>query len=480
MADELYDGIMPLVSAVLALPGYSQKSASQGYKLVREAKKELNIISKGHLQPIADNLSIWRYLYDKQQSSVAEDVSRLTVHNCADIYPMLSYEEMQALADDIKENGLIHEIVVQGNVVIDGRNRLEACKLAGVEPIFKTFDGDEDAIKSYILGANNSRRHLNTGQKAMAWVLLYPGKEKTGPKTGNNLYSENTNTDPSRDYKSKARFVQKWAPDQVPLVMSGAIFLSAAYETAKAAESDQLRADGGCVVEKSSERPKAKIGCAHRDKLDDMVKKRPDLAGKVRSGELSAASAIREMKTEAVVQRLGNIAAVQAKTLAGVYDVIVIDPPWPMQKIEPDERPNQTLFDYPTMTEEELNAFKLPMADDCHVWLWTTHKFLPMAWRLLEAWGLRYVCLFTWHKNGGFQPIGLPQYNCEFAIYARKGTPVFVDTKAFNVCFNAPRGAHSEKPEEFYDVVRRVTAGRRADIFNRRLIEGFDGWGNEA
>jgi len=190
--------------------------------------------------------------------------------------------------------------------------------------------------------------------------------------------------------------------------------------------------------------------------------------------------AIQDTKRAEVIERLESISAKEAKAIEGVYDVIVIDPPWPMEKIERDVAPNQVAFDYPTMSEEEISNIVIPVADDCHVWLWTTHKYLPMSFRLLDTWGLKYVCCFVWHKAGGFQPWNLPQYNCEFCLYARKGSPVFVDTKAFMVCFDADRGIHSEKPKEFYELLNRVTAGRRLDMFNRKPIDGFDGWGLEA
>jgi N6-adenosine-specific RNA methylase IME4 len=214
-----------------------------------------------------------------------------------------------------------------------------------------------------------------------------------------------------------------------------------------------------------------------RDDLDEWVKGQYDDETKKLPRVSAFASEARKKDKAKTLDALRDS---ETEPPDGIYDVIVIDPPWPMEKIEREVAPEQVAFDYPTMEEDELAAMEIPAADDCHLWVWTTHKFLPMALRLLERWSFKYVCTFVWHKPGGFQPFGLPQYNCEFAIYARKGSPLFADATDFNVCFSAARSGHSEKPEMFYDTVRRVTAGHRLDMFNRRAIKGFDGWGNES
>lgn len=169
---------------------------------------------------------------------------------------------------------------------------------------------------------------------------------------------------------------------------------------------------------------------------------------------------------------------------AGPFGCVVIDPPWDMSKIDRDVRPNQDAFEYETMTEEQIADFWKAevagrIAPDCHLFMWTTQRFLPAAITLLDRIDFRYVLTMVWHKSGGFQPIDLPQYNCEFIVYGRRGKPLFVDTKNFFCCFEAPRREHSRKPDKFYEVIGRVTGGSRIDIYSRESREGFAQYGNE-
>jgi ParB-like nuclease family protein len=48
------------------------------------------------------------------------------------------------LASDIKERGLLQPIVLDADGrMLDGRNRLAACEIAGVKPVFSKFSGDD-------------------------------------------------------------------------------------------------------------------------------------------------------------------------------------------------------------------------------------------------------------------------------------------------------------------------------------------------
>jgi N6-adenosine-specific RNA methylase IME4 len=163
---------------------------------------------------------------------------------------------------------------------------------------------------------------------------------------------------------------------------------------------------------------------------------------------------------------------------SGEYRTIVIDPPWPMEKIEREVRPNQAApLDYLTMDADELRGLEVPAADDAHLYLWTTHRFLPLAFELTEAWGFAYQCLLTWRKNVGITPFSW-MYSTEHVVFARRGSlDLLVNGRRLD--FEAKVRGHSRKPDEFYELVREVSPGPRIDMFARGKHEGFDSWGNE-
>lgn len=178
------------------------------------------------------------------------------IHPIADVFPMMTEDELRELADDIAANGLLYPIVLddQGQV-IDGRNRLRACELAGVEPQFMRLNGVDPL--TYVLSVNIKRRHLSKGQAAMCavrgHVLARPNASENGAffRYGDRkALAANLHVGESR--LSLASYVFRYGQDLVDSVISGHLALEAAYEEArrrrasqesKEAQMDRLRTE---------------------------------------------------------------------------------------------------------------------------------------------------------------------------------------------------------------------------------------------
>jgi len=161
--------------------------------------------------------------------SVLDDpIFSMPVHPLAAImFDSLTDDELNELAADIKANGLHHPLVIHDGVLIDGRNRREACKRAGVVPTTEEMPGEN--IAAFIIGANILRRHMTKGQIAMCTALIYLYAEKGG--RGKNSV---INNEASAAYLSHARTVVRVRPDLAPAVRDGAMPLDTAYKTAQA------------------------------------------------------------------------------------------------------------------------------------------------------------------------------------------------------------------------------------------------------
>jgi hypothetical protein len=129
------------------------------------------------LVPMTDkNPSRWRKKYK--------------VHPAADVWPMMPSDELDALGEDIKANGLKQPIMLwspdkledlRGKGVwpdaylLDGRNRLEAMERAGID-----LADNDDVIRTlfasdpyaYVMSANLHRRHMLKSERADAIVAL--------------------------------------------------------------------------------------------------------------------------------------------------------------------------------------------------------------------------------------------------------------------------------------------------------------------
>lgn len=92
----------------------------------------------------------------------------MKTHPAAEVFPMIGKEELTALANDIVQNGQVHPCITWNGILIDGRNRIAACKIAGVEPRFEERQFASDgAVIDFIISTNERRRHLNPSQRAM-------------------------------------------------------------------------------------------------------------------------------------------------------------------------------------------------------------------------------------------------------------------------------------------------------------------------
>lgn len=93
-------------------------------------------------------------------------------HEYAQLFPMLSDDELAEMAADIKCRGLLNPIVTYHGEVLDGRNRLRACELADVKPSFVEYAGTDPLAD--VLSWNLHRRQLDASQRSAIALKVKP------------------------------------------------------------------------------------------------------------------------------------------------------------------------------------------------------------------------------------------------------------------------------------------------------------------
>jgi N6-adenosine-specific RNA methylase IME4 len=164
------------------------------------------------------------------------------------------------------------------------------------------------------------------------------------------------------------------------------------------------------------------------------------------------------------------------KTIKGKFRTLVIDPPWDYDlNIGGRSSPK-----YATMTHDELLKFDVGQwaENDCHLYMWVTNNFMGRGFELMERWGFQNKTVLTWRKlskNGKDTLWGCGSYFrnvTEHVIFGVRGT-LRTRTVEIPTILEAAITQHSEKPEAFYDIVRRASYLPAGEIFQRKPREGF-------
>jgi N6-adenosine-specific RNA methylase IME4 len=67
---------------------------------------------------------------------------------------------------------------------------------------------------------------------------------------------------------------------------------------------------------------------------------------------------------------------------------------------------------------------------------------------------------------------------CEFCLVGVKGSPIWTNTTERDI-IREVRREHSRKPNSFYELVDKITVGKKLDYFSREKRENWDTYGND-
>lgn len=357
------------------------------------------------------------------------------------LIPALTEDEYQQLEENILRDGVRDPLSTWNDTLIDGHNRYEIAQKYGLE--YKTvayeFESRNDVIL-WIIKNQFGRRNISTYDRSLLALKLKPiiagiAKENQGERTDITFVRNLTNVDTKKELAKMA---------------------NVSHDTI--AKVEKIERDAAPEIKE-----KIKIGDMSINQAYQQIRRNEREANR------------EEERTENIekISLLKNPLEAQ-----GLFQTIVIDPPWDWSDEGDINQMGRAKPDYATMPIGEIESMPIGKISDenCHLYLWVTNRSLPKAFRLIDAWGFRYITCITWVKPS----FGMGNYfrgSTEQVLFAIKGSQS-IKRKDVGTHFMAPRGSgHSAKPDEFYELVKSCSYAPYIDIFGRIGRDGWIVWG---
>jgi N6-adenosine-specific RNA methylase IME4 len=398
---------------------------------------------------------------DRQAGSLER---KYKTHPAADHFPMLDETRFDELVASVRRDGLIDPIILLDGMILDGRNRLRACSVIGMEPRFEMFAGDNPF--DYVESKNIERRDLEPFQRETIRLLIRKD---------------------SREWDKKQRERDRGRK-----------------QSEAASSRDRPRRDDGTLAPNGGSRDpqvgdnhaKERHGDRHAQspttrRAQSLIDADPEKAKQVAAGEVKGMQALRQIKRATVSQRIAALPA-------GKFRLIYADPPWKYgdEREGLEKEGTAAAAQYPTMPTSAICEFSDGdgrhvsdlAASDAVLFMWATFPLLEDAIQVIKAWKFNYKTAFVWDK----QRSNIGNYHdarAELLMIATRGScPIEIDTRPKQVQSIA-RGKHSAKPEEFRSLVESLYPSsilaeppfRAVELFRRGVAPaGWVVWGNES
>lgn len=214
-------------------------------------------------------------------SPVIDDIPNwheLGLHDLCSIFPAMQDDDYDGLVASMKDHGFLKSdpiILVDSTpespnttwVILDGRNRHLAAMDAGKEPEFMAYSGNNPI--GFVTSRNLDRRHLTTGQKAAVAAEL--ATLLNGQNSGEQAVTQTEAAERIGVGEATLRrfkYVEKYSPELAKKVKSGEIPL----EKARSAIKKELN-EGKSIEDAVEESTPRSLGdkrakCKEREKSD--------------------------------------------------------------------------------------------------------------------------------------------------------------------------------------------------------------------
>jgi N6-adenosine-specific RNA methylase IME4 len=356
----------------------------------------------------------------------------------SDTSPRRNHGDLSGLKDSIRELGLLQPLVVtpQGKLIA-GRRRFQVLKELGAETVPARIVTPANALEEFRMAW-----HENKHRKPEDWV-----EELRSERYEAQLYTE--------------------------------LFPDAVKHGGKRTKGEVQDAESAsCSVPSFTKARGEAIGQGQRRvqerlQLAEDLEQHPELAK-----AKNPTDARRKLN---LIERRREIAQMPPLTsLDGPFAVIYGDPPWAWEFSVDDG--DKVESHYPTMPLAEI--CNLPVASiaapDCVLFLWSPSPKLQEALAVMCGWSFEYRTCMVWDK-GSIGPGYYARQQHELLLIGTRGQPrtPLHENRPTSVV-RAKRGRHSEKPEEFCQIIEAMyPAVTRVELFARKRRENWAAWGSE-